>query len=87
MKTRLSTEEAVAGLLNAHHADALSARERHVYREALHALVRLAKSELMVEMKANVKKLTAAPLCRSREKAHERTHSQRQQQFEFHQGH
>ena len=81
---RLSTEDAVAGFLNAESVRTLSTRERHIYREALHALVRLAKSELLLEMKSNVNRLTAGPVFRAREKAR-RAHSQRQQQFEFHQ--
>jgi hypothetical protein len=84
MKSKPSTEEAVAGLLNAAHSE-LATRERHIYREALHALVRLAKSELLMEMKANVKKLTAVPTFRTKEKTRQRHQSQRQQQFEFHQ--
>jgi hypothetical protein len=84
MKPRLSTEEAITGLLNAESKSNLGTRERHVYREALHALVRLAKSELMMEMKNNVRKLTTAS-SRGGEHPRKRVHSQRQQQFEFHQ--
>jgi len=83
MKIRLSTTEAIASLLNARNGETLSARERHLYREALHALVRLAKSELMMEMKSNVKKLTASPYLRAR--AARSAERSRQQQFEFHQ--
>jgi len=35
-----------------------SSRERHVYREALRSLVRLAKAEQMYEMRADVRVLT-----------------------------
>jgi hypothetical protein len=80
MKMKRSTDEAVARFLSAHHA-AASARERHLYRESLHALVRLAKSELMMEMKANVRKLTAFSVARNKEKA--RSHSDAQARFEF----
>ncbi len=84
MNARPSTEEAVAEFLSAHYCSALSERERHVYRQALHALVRLAKSELMMEMRANVKKLTGVAPKRPRERSRHAA-APRQQQFEFHQ--
>jgi hypothetical protein len=82
MKTKASTGEAIAALINSQGGDALSARERHIYREALHALVRLAKSELMLEIKSNVTKLTASAPLHPRKK---RIDANRQRQFEFHQ--
>jgi hypothetical protein len=82
MKTRQSTGEAIAALINTRGGEALSARERYIFREALHALVRLAKSELMMEMKTNVKKLTAPAHAQARA---QRSKPPRQQQFEFNQ--
>lgn len=35
-------------------------REKHMYRENLRALVRLAKSEQLIDIKASVRKLTGA---------------------------
>ena len=35
-------------------------RERHLYRENLRALVRLAKSEQLIDIKASVRRLTGA---------------------------
>jgi hypothetical protein len=58
MNTRIGTEKTIEQLIDATYGNSLSARERYFSREALLSLVRLAKSEQMLEMKATVRKLT-----------------------------
>ena len=73
----------VAGLL----PQESTLREKHVLREALTSLVRLAKSEQMMEVKNNVHRLTGT-FTEQTYRARARTGSlllkgTRQQQFEF----
>ena len=58
MKPKTGTELAIAELLSASCPKDMSAREKHLYRESLRNLVRLAQSELLVEMRRNVCRLT-----------------------------
>lgn len=55
-----TTQEMVESLTSAYCAQHADIRQRHVFEQTLHALVRLAKSEQMLEIKASVKKLTGA---------------------------
>lgn len=54
----LTSQEMVASLVNAYCGQNATLRQRHVFEQTLFALVRLAKSEQMMEIKANVRKLT-----------------------------
>ncbi|MES2537326.1 MAG: hypothetical protein V4632_15790 [Pseudomonadota bacterium] len=67
MKTRIGTEKTVEQLIDAAYGNNLSARENYFCREAIFSLMRLARSEQMLEMKASVRKLTCTsfpPLAR-----------------------
>lgn len=61
MKTNQHTDEIIEKMTSAHCGAQASQRERHLYREALRSLVRLAKAEQMLEMKSDVQLLMAAP--------------------------
>ena len=54
----LTSQEMVASLVNAYCGQNATLRQKHVFEQSLFALVRLAKSEQMMEIKANVRKLT-----------------------------
>jgi len=57
----------VQSLIDAFAAQNSGLRQQHVYAQTLHALVRLAKSEQVMEIKANVRKLTGPmPVARSK---------------------
>lgn len=58
MKKKLETDAVIENLIAATLGDEAGARERHVYRESLRSLVRLAKAEQVVEIKDSVRKLT-----------------------------
>jgi hypothetical protein len=60
MKTRLDTDDVIESLINATLGAAVCSRERHLFRENLRSLVRLAKAEQVVEIKANVRRLAGA---------------------------
>lgn len=62
MKSNQHTEEMIEDLVNVTCGEQASARERHVYREALRSLVRLAKAEQMFEMKSDIQMLMTAPV-------------------------
>lgn len=55
------TEEMIEELVDVTCGAQAGAREKHVYREALRSLVRLAKSEQMYEMKADIQTLVSVP--------------------------
>jgi len=59
MKANMGTEQMIIALVNTVCGEEATAREKHVFREGLRQLVRLAKAEQLFEMKMNVKKLTA----------------------------
>ena len=55
----LTSQEVVQSLVNAYCTQQnANLREKHVFEQNLQCLVRLAKSEQMMELKANVRKLT-----------------------------
>lgn len=54
----LTCQEMVASLVNAYCGQNATLRQKHVFEQTLLALVRLAKSEQIMEIKANVRKLT-----------------------------
>jgi len=60
MKNKLDTNSLIEQLLAATLGEDASAREQHIYRENLRNLVRLAKVEQVLEIKANVKRLAGA---------------------------
>jgi hypothetical protein len=60
MKTRFDTDDVIESLINATLGAAVCMRERHLFRENLRSLVRLAKAEQVVEIKANVRRLAGA---------------------------
>lgn len=60
MKKQLDTDQVIEALIAATITDEVTARQKHIYRENLRSLVRLAKAEQIVEIKANVKKLAGA---------------------------
>lgn len=60
MKKRLDSDDIIESLLAATLGEGKDLRQVHVYREALRGLVRLAKSEQVLEIKSNVRKLTGA---------------------------
>jgi len=56
MSMKNDSEQLIEQLIQATYGDQGSGREKHVFREALHALVRLAKAEQMLELKKDVRK-------------------------------
>lgn len=58
MKKKFDSDEVIESLISATLGEQAGPRERHLYRESLHSLVRLAKAEQIVEIKASVKRLT-----------------------------
>ena len=90
MATKPSTEQVITDLIDTLYGRDLTVREKYAFRESLRGLVRLAKSEQMLEMKANVKKLTGvtSPTVQRRIKADQHTESMPRrlpQQLEFNQ--
>ena len=59
MDTLRDTDQAIIDLIEA--IGTLNARERYLYRQSLQALVRLAKTEQMNEVRANVGMLVGSP--------------------------
>jgi|GEM_PF-1612013 len=59
MKANMGTEQMIAAMLNAAYGEHGNVREKHVFRETLRTLVRLAKAEQLFEIKMSVKKLTS----------------------------
>jgi hypothetical protein len=59
MDTLRDTDQAIIDLIEA--AGTMTARERYLYRQSLQALVRLAKTEQMNEVRANVGMLVGSP--------------------------
>ncbi|HYD63100.1 MAG TPA: hypothetical protein VEC35_22290 [Noviherbaspirillum sp.] len=60
MKKKLDSDDVIENLITATLGECASARQRHVFRESLRGLVRLAKAEQIVEIKASVRRLTGA---------------------------
>lgn len=65
MKMTFHTETVIEELVAASCGKGASIRDKHIYREALRGLVRLAKSEQLHEMKVNVDKLAGANMART----------------------
>lgn len=59
MKKKLDSDAVIESLIAAVLENA-TARERHIFRENLRSLVRLAKAEQVTEIKANVRRLAGA---------------------------
>ena len=59
MDTLRDTDQAIIDLIEA--AGTMNSRERYLYLQSLQALVRLAKTEQMNEVRANVGMLIGAP--------------------------
>ncbi len=59
MKKKLDSDIVIEGLVDAT-MESAGLRERHIFRENLRSLVRLAKAEQVAEIKANVKRLAGA---------------------------
>ena len=92
MKKTLGTDDVIENLIIATLGEAATARQQHIYRESLRGLVRLAKSEQVAEIKANVRRVTGLQEAHSaRRRAKAVLLAQRipgfvdqlQQQFEF----
>ncbi|MBS1186802.1 MAG: hypothetical protein H6R04_820 [Burkholderiaceae bacterium] len=62
MDERITTEQVIAAMVAASGVDSQDIRARHLFRESLRNLVRLAKAEQLLEMRADVAKVVAAPL-------------------------
>lgn len=58
MKLHTRTDQVVSDLVSSLLPEDSTLRQQHVLREALNSLVRLAKSEQMVEVRTNVRRLT-----------------------------
>lgn len=60
MIKKLDTDVVIESLIAATMGEDASARERHIFRENLRSLVRMAKAEQVVEIKDNVRRLAGA---------------------------
>ena len=58
MRKKLDTDEVIENLVAAMLGEDASEREKYLYRENLRNLVRLAKSEQIMEVKSSVRKLS-----------------------------
>lgn len=88
MKSKHGTDRAIVEMMGTGIAKNMDARERYLFRESLHNLVRLAKSEQMMELKNNVRRLTSSVTFAGGRPAAKGgrtgwTSEQIQQQFEF----
>jgi hypothetical protein len=92
MKKISGTDAVIENLIAATLGEEASSRQKHIYRENLRSLVRLAKAEHVVEIKASVRKLAGVLEAQSaRQRTKELLLAQRlpaiagnaQQQFEF----
>lgn len=84
MKHKSETDALISELVDAHSAR-MNMREKYLLRESLYGLVRVARSELMMEIKTNALKLTGVvSLPRRRSTANGRAIPV-QQKFEFNQ--
>lgn len=60
MKKKLETDLVIENLIAATLGEDATTRQKHLYKESLLGLVRLAKSEQVMEIKENVKRLAGA---------------------------
>lgn len=58
----LATEEIIEQIIQATYGDALDARRRHVFGQALQGLVRQARVEQMLEFRLDVKRAASVPV-------------------------
>jgi hypothetical protein len=56
MNNTLGTEQMIEKLIHTTYGEQSSLREKHVFRETLYALVRLAKAEQMLELRQDIRK-------------------------------
>lgn len=93
-KKLLDTDRVIESLVAATLSKDATERQKHIYRENLRSLVRLAKSEQVVEIKSSVKRLAGAlEMHKARKKAKAILLAQRlpgifasgQKKFEFYQ--
>ena len=54
MKTTLSAQQVIEDLVKATYGDNVSARQKHLFQEALQSLVRLAQAEQMLQIRRDV---------------------------------
>lgn len=85
MDNKLNCAEIIEGLIAATYGSGATASEKRVFREALRGLVRLAKSEQMLEMKSSVHTLSGGVVpCKTMQHGNNKTQvTQLQQQFDF----
>ena len=62
MMTQYSTDTMIDEMVDATFGNTVSARQQHLYRESLRALVRLAKAEQLRDMRLDLRKLTCDPV-------------------------
>jgi hypothetical protein len=62
MTTQYSTDTVIEEMVAGAYGDTVSERQKHLYREALRALVRLAKAEQMRDVRRDVIKLRGESL-------------------------
>jgi hypothetical protein len=62
MTAQYSTDTVIEEMVAAVYGNTVSERQKHLYRETLRALVRLAKAEQMKDMRRDVLKVTGEPL-------------------------
>ncbi len=61
MENTHATDSLIEKMVQATYGDQVSAREKHAFRESLRALVRLAKTEQMLDMRIDARRLTSIP--------------------------
>ena len=84
MRKKCETDTLISELVDAH-SPRMNMREKYLLRESLYGLVRVARSELMTEIKNNAQRLTGVvALPRRRSSAHGQANPV-QQKFEFNQ--
>lgn len=60
--TQYSTDTMIEEMVEALYGNTVSVRQKHLYREALRALARLAKAEQLREMRRDLRKASGEPL-------------------------
>jgi hypothetical protein len=85
MKHKHETDRVIAELVATASAKNMTMRDRYLLTESLRGLVRLAKSELMAEIKNSVHRLTFGITVPARRRASATDERPLQQRFEFNQ--
>lgn len=84
MKPKRETDRVIAELVATAYDRNLTMRERYLLTETLHSLVRLAKSELMTEIRCDVHRLTGdVATAARRRRSGAADYRSPQQHFEF----